>query len=135
MCGIFSKLTMKKLEERQCFLMPSFKWGCSGRYSCTWICVNIYLSIICFIWYRARYTMRRTRVPPNVTRSTKLRDAQLSPELAFRSVDFLVYQKTEFFQPWWSVEQRRNWLKTRGGALSRFFGTEINITMIIIFMS
>ena len=29
--------------------------------------------------------MRRTCVPPNVTRSTKLRGAQHSPELAFRN--------------------------------------------------
>ena len=34
--------------------------------------------------------MRRTRVPPNVTRSTKLGGAQRSPEPAFRSTDFRV---------------------------------------------
>ena len=32
--------------------------------------------------------MKRTRVPSNVTRSTKLRGAQRSPELTFRSMDF-----------------------------------------------
>ena len=34
--------------------------------------------------------MRQTRVPPNITRSTKLQGAQCSPELAFRSTDFCV---------------------------------------------
>ena len=34
--------------------------------------------------------MRRTHVPPNVTRSTKLWGAQCSPELAFRSTDIRV---------------------------------------------
>ena len=34
--------------------------------------------------------MRRTRVPPNTTRSTKERGAQRSPELAFKSTDFCV---------------------------------------------
>ena len=34
--------------------------------------------------------MRRTRVPSNVTRSTKLKGAQRSSELAFRSTDFRV---------------------------------------------
>ena len=34
--------------------------------------------------------MSLTRVPPNVTRSTKLRGAQRSPEIAFRSTDFCV---------------------------------------------
>ena len=32
--------------------------------------------------------MRRKRLPSNVTRSVKLRGAQRSPELAFRSTDF-----------------------------------------------
>ena len=32
--------------------------------------------------------MRQTRVLPNVTRSTELRNAHRSPELAFRSTDF-----------------------------------------------
>ena len=34
--------------------------------------------------------MRRTRVPPKVARSTKLRGAQRSPELTFRNTDFRV---------------------------------------------
>ena len=36
------------------------------------------------------YTMRRTRVFPNVTRSTKLRGTQRSPELGFRSTELRV---------------------------------------------
>ena len=32
--------------------------------------------------------MRQTRVPPNVTRNTKLQGTQRSPELRFRSADF-----------------------------------------------
>ena len=88
--GTFSKLTVKTPEERQCFLMSSYQWGCSGGYSCMWICFNIYLSIICFIWCIVRYTMRQTCVPPNVTRSTKLGGTQRSLELAFRSTDFRV---------------------------------------------
>ena len=35
-----------------------------------------YLSIIYFIWYTARYMMRQTCVPPNITRCTKLRGTQ-----------------------------------------------------------
>ena len=34
--------------------------------------------------------MRRTRVPPKIARSTKLRGAQRSPELTFSSTDFRV---------------------------------------------
>ena len=34
--------------------------------------------------------MRQTHVTPNVTRTTKLRGAEHSPELAFRSTDFRV---------------------------------------------
>ena len=52
-------------------LMSPCQWGCSGGYSCTWICFNIYLSIINFIWYMARYMMRQTCVHPNTKRSTK----------------------------------------------------------------
>ena len=33
--------------------------------------------------------MKRTRVPPNVKRSTKLQGAQRSPEYAFRGTDFV----------------------------------------------
>ena len=52
--------------------VPS-QWGLSSGYKYFWICFNIYLSIIYFIWYTARYTNTRwTRVPPNATRSTKL---------------------------------------------------------------
>ena len=40
--------------------------------------------------------MRRTRVPPNVTRSTKLRGGQRSRELAFKSTDFLVPENLIF---------------------------------------
>ena len=83
-CGNFSKLlTMKTSEECQCFLMTPCQWGCSVRYSCTWISFNTYLSIIYFIWWTVRYTMRQTCVPPNILRSTKLWDTQHSPELAF----------------------------------------------------
>ena len=41
-------------------------------------------------------TMRWTRVPPNVTRSTKLWGVQCSPEPAFRSTDFRVPAKLIF---------------------------------------
>ena len=34
--------------------------------------------------------MRRTRLPPKVARSRKLRGVQRSPELTFRSTDFRV---------------------------------------------
>ena len=95
-CGIFSKVTMKTPEERQCFLMSSCQWGRSGGHSCTWICFNIYLSIIYFIWYRTTYKMRQTRVPPNITRSTKLRGTQPSLQLAFRSMDFHVPENLIF---------------------------------------
>ena len=40
--------------------------------------------------------MRRTRITPNVTRSTKLRGAQHSLELAFRSKDFRVSENLIF---------------------------------------
>lgn len=40
--------------------------------------------------------MKRTRVPSDVTRSTKLRGAQRSPELIFRSIDFLVPESLIF---------------------------------------
>ena len=40
--------------------------------------------------------MRRTRVPPNVTGSTKLRGAQRSPKLSFRSTDFRVPENLIF---------------------------------------
>ena len=69
-CGILSKLAMKTGEKRQCFLMSPCHWGRSGGYICTWICFNIYLSIIHLIWCTGRHTMRRTRVSPNVTQST-----------------------------------------------------------------
>ena len=80
MCGILSRLT----RESQCFVSSTCQWGRSGGYGCMCICSNIYLSIIYFIWCKARYTMGLTLVPSNVTRSTKLRGAQHSLELAFR---------------------------------------------------
>ena len=40
--------------------------------------------------------MMRTRVPPNVTRSRKVRGAQHSPQLAFRSTDFYVPENLIF---------------------------------------
>ena len=64
----------EKNKGTLCFLVFSCQWSRSGKCSCTWICFNIHLSIIHFIWYKARYTMRGTDVPPNVTRSTKARD-------------------------------------------------------------
>ena len=66
----------------------TIKLFCSSGCSCTWTCFNIYLSIIYFIWYTVRNTMKQICVPPNATRNTKLRGAQRSPELAFRSTDF-----------------------------------------------
>ena len=41
---------METPEKHQCFLMSSCQQGRSDRYSCSWICLNIYLSIIYFIW-------------------------------------------------------------------------------------
>ena len=67
-----------------------------GGYSCTQISYKIYLSIIYFIWCTARYMMRQTRVPPNITKSTKLWDAQCSPELAYRSMEFCVPENLIF---------------------------------------
>ena len=106
-CGIFSKLTMKTPEERQCFFISPCQWGCFGGCSCTWISFNIYLSIIYFISYMARYTTRQTRVPPNVTRSTELREAQRYPELAFRGKDFHVPAKLIFpalLHDWYKIK-------------------------------
>ena len=40
--------------------------------------------------------MRQTRVPPKVTRSTKLQGTQHSPELAFRSTYFCAPEKLIF---------------------------------------
>ena len=40
--------------------------------------------------------MRQTRVPPNAIKSTKLRGAQRSPELAFRRKDFCVPENRIF---------------------------------------
>ena len=40
--------------------------------------------------------MRRTGVLPNITRSTKLRGAQRSPEIAFRRTDFCVRENLIF---------------------------------------
>ena len=40
--------------------------------------------------------MRRTRVPRKVTRCTKLRGAQRSPELAFRNTDFCALENLIF---------------------------------------
>ena len=94
--GIFLKFKVKTAEERQCFLMSPCQWGRSSGYSCMWICFNIYLSIIYFIWCMVRYTMRRTHVPPNVTRSRILWGPQRSPELAFRSTDFCVAENLIF---------------------------------------
>ena len=54
------------------------------------------LSITYFIRCTTRYTMRRTRVPCKVTRSTKLRFAQHSPELALRSMDFRAPENLNF---------------------------------------
>ena len=72
--------------------MSPCQWSHFGGYSCTWICFNIYLSIIYFIWCMMRYTMRWTRVPPNVTSSTKLWGAKHCFGLAFRTMDFCVLE-------------------------------------------
>ena len=97
--GIFSKLTMKISVEWQYFLMSRCWWDRSGGYSCTWICFNIYLSIIYFTWCRTRYTMRQTCVPPNVIGSIKLPGTQRSPELAFRKLEFCVPKNLHFPVP------------------------------------
>ena len=94
--GNFSMVTVKTPEECQCFFMSSCQWGRSGWYSCMWICFNIYLPIIYFICCMARYTMRLTHVPTKITKSTKLRGTQCSPELAFRSTDFCVPENLIF---------------------------------------
>ena len=78
--GIFSKLTVKTPDERRCFLMSP--------------CHEVVL--VGTVVGEARCTMRRTRVPPNVTRSTKLREGQRSRELAFKSTDFLVPENLIF---------------------------------------
>ena len=71
-------------------LMSPCRWDHSGGYSCTWICFNIYLSKIYFIWCTERYTLKRIHVTLKVKRSTKLWGAQRSSELAFRSMGFCV---------------------------------------------
>ena len=55
------------------------------------VCLNLFqhLSSIYFIWCTARYNWIKAPVPTNNTRSTKLRGAQRSPELVFRSTDLL----------------------------------------------
>ena len=40
--------------------------------------------------------MRQTHVPPNITKSTKLRCAKSSPELAFKRMDFRVPENLIF---------------------------------------
>ena len=95
-CGILTKWTMKTPEESHCFLMSPCQWGCSRGYSSMWICFNIYLFLIYFIWCMVRCMMRQTQVPPNITRSTKLQGAQHSPELAVRSTDFCVPENLIF---------------------------------------
>ena len=82
-CGIFSNLTMKKPEDYQCFLISPYKWGRSDGCSCIWICFKCYFSIIYFIWYMARYTMRQTPV----TRST-------SCKLAFKSTALILFEQS-----------------------------------------
>ena len=44
----------------------------------------------------SRYTMRQTRVTPDITRSTKLQGAQHSPKLAFKNMDFCVTENLIF---------------------------------------
>ena len=44
----------------------------------------------------ARYTLRQTPVPPNVTKNTKLQGVQHSPEVAFRNTDFCVPENLIF---------------------------------------
>ena len=60
-------------------------------YSCTRIYFNIYLYIAYLIWFMASYTMRRTCIPRNVRRNTKLRDVRPSPEF-LRGTRTFVYQ-------------------------------------------
>ena len=85
-------------RNKNVFVMSSCQWGCSGGYSCSWIFCNIYLSIIFFIWYTVRFTIKQTKgVRPINTRSTKLQDRQRSPELALEVWAF-IYQKIYFFQ-------------------------------------
>ena len=87
--------------------MSPRQWELSGAYSRTWVCFYIYLSTIYFIWHMARYKMRLTCVPPNVTRSTKLRGAQCSPELAFKNKDFCIPENL-IFPAWvWNETSRR----------------------------
>ena len=62
------------------------------------LCLNLFqhLSLIYFIWCTARYNWIKTPVPTNNTRSTKLRDAQRSPELVFRRTDLLLPENLIF---------------------------------------
>ena len=57
------------------------------HWSCSWIYLNIFLSIVYFSWCTARYTVWQTIVPCNITRSTKSRGAQRAPELALSSTE------------------------------------------------
>ena len=115
-CGIFSNLTMKKPEDYQCFLISPYKWGRSDGCSCIWICFKCYFSIIYFIWYMARYTMRQTPV----TRST-------SCKLAFKSTDFSYTRKSNFSSPdlVWTVifRHRYKWYTTWPTASLAFWGS------------
>ena len=52
-----------------------------------------YLSIIYFIWYTARYMMRQTCVPPNITRCTKLRGTQCHKKYTFVGGGSIYYGK------------------------------------------
>ena len=83
---------MKTPEERQMFFnvsmsMRSFWW--------TQLYLNLFQHLH-NLFHLMRYTMRQTHVPPNIIRSTKLRGAQHSPELAFRSTDFCVPENLIF---------------------------------------
>ena len=62
------------------------------------LCLNLFqhLSLIYFIWCTARYNSIKTPVPTNNTRSAKLRGAQRSPELVFRSADLLLPENLIF---------------------------------------
>ena len=106
-CGMWHNLNTDVLVLiRQKFLNYSKNnWWCSQVaiklsekektiwYCCFWICFNIYLYITYFIGCMKRYTMRGTRVPWKVRRSTKFLSIWCSSELVLSSENFCMPEK------------------------------------------
>ena len=98
----------------------------STEYSCTWIYLIIFLSIVYFLWRIARHSVRQTLVPHKVTRSTKLWGAQRAPEFALRSTEFRSPENLVF--PALSSDTEKIWF-----SLLRHSPPSHNITFFLYF--